>query len=206
MSKYLVNSLKLSGGIVCIYCASLAIVPIAQARPNINLSNATGTTSYANGFVSTSGDSGGSGADGKSNESNSANILAANRAAQGLKSGLATAQANLDNANAVVNQLLSSSTSTPSTTSPKPAPVRFAIKSGGVAGEALTNCGCPNTDVVSVPTTDDNSVKLAAAKAAQAQAAMELAQAQAQARQFLAANQANSTAVSPANNRSIPLW
>jgi hypothetical protein len=204
MSKYLVNSLKLSGGILCIYCASLATAPIAQAGTNI--SNGTGTTSYANGFVSGSGDSGGSGADGKSNESTSANTLAANRAAQGFKAQLETAQANYNGATDLVSLLSSSSSSTPSTTSPKPAPVRFALKSGGVLGEALTNCGCPNTDVVSVPTTDDNGVKLVAAKAAQAKAAMELAEAQAQARQFLAANQANSTGGSPANNRSIPLW
>ncbi len=205
MSNYLLGSLKLSGGILCIYCASFAIAPIAQARPN--LSNAGGSTSYSNGFVSGTGDSGGdAGAGGKSNEGAAANALAVSRQAQGLQSLLQTAQTNYNTITALVNQLASSSTSTTSITSPKPAPVRFAIKSGAVAGEALTNCGCQNTDVVSVPSTNDNSAELAAAKAAQAKAAMELAQAQAQTRQFLAANQANSNAVSSGNNRSIPLW
>jgi hypothetical protein len=204
MSKYLVNSLKLSGGILCIYCASLAIAPIAQAGTNI--SNAGGTTSYANGFVSAVGDSGAGGAGAKSNEGAAVNALAANRAAQGFKAQLETAQASYNNTTTLVNQLSSSSPSSTSINSPKPAPVRFAIKSGGVLGESLTNCGCPDTDLVSVPSPINNSAELVAAKAAQAKAAMELAQSQAQVRQFLAANQSTSTGGSPVNNSSIPLW
>ncbi len=198
MSNYSFGSLKVSGSIIWI-CASLAIAPIAQARTSI--SKASGTTSYANGFVYESDRNAGQDAGSKSNETASTNTLTANRAAQNFSSLLERTQFNYNYATAIVNQLSSASTSTPSTIATKPAPVRFAIKS-----EALTNCGCTNPDVVSDPLPRNNSVELSAAKAAQAKAALELAQAQAQARQFLAANQANSTAISAGNNAFIPLW
>jgi hypothetical protein len=205
MSNHL-GSLKISGGILSIYCLSLVVMPTAHAQTNI--SNATGTTSYSSGFVSNgrSGAGAGQGAGGKSAETIAANTQAAIKAAQGFQTRLDTAQTTFTQASALVSQL-SSTPSTPSTPTAQPGAVRFSVRSGGVLGESLANCGCKNPDVAVAPTKpDDNSAALAAAKEAEAKAATELAEAQAQARQFLAANKANTAAASTDNSTPSPLW
>jgi hypothetical protein len=242
MSKHLLGSLKFSGGILSIYCLSLAIVPTASADTNlsnatgfnisnasgVNISNATGfainnfnsfapgsaAASRGNGGSAGAGDAGdtiatgdGSGTGDKSNPTFGRNRQANIRSAQALQSRLDAAQAAFDSASARVSQLLASS-STPSTTpdNPKLSAVRFALKpmNSTEAGE----CGCNNPDVAVKPADNGGAElaarELAAAKEAQAKAAIELADAQAQARQFLAS--AKAPQVESQNTTFSPLW
>jgi hypothetical protein len=226
MSMHILNSLRFSGGILSIYCLSLAIAPIASADTNIsnasgfNISQATGVqvasfNSFAAKSASVSaggtdeggtvaiGDAGGTGS--KSSSRFGTNRQANIRAAQGLQSRLDTAQSAYDSASARVAQLLASSSTPPATPdSPKLSAVRFALKpmNSTEAGQ----CGCNNPDVAAV-TPADNSAEvareLAAAKEAQAKAAQELADAQAQARQFLESAKAPQVAQ---NTTFSPVW
>jgi hypothetical protein len=211
MSKHVLDSLKFSGGILSIYCLSLAIVPTAYAG-DTNISNASGAqVANFNSYSASSGESGGSGegagAGGKSNPTSGGNRLATIRAAQGLQSKLDAAQTTYSSASNRLSQLLSAAPSSPpSTPTTTLGAVRFSVKGGGVKGEELTNCGCNNPDVAATPTKpNDNSAEIAAAREAQAQAARELAEAQAQARQFLASTE-KTPQVSAQKPAFSPVW
>jgi hypothetical protein len=227
MSKHILNSLKFSGGILSIYCLSLAIVPTAYAQTNIsnasgfNISNTTGVqvasfNSFAARSASASSADGGTGDAGtvatgtgepgspgsKSDTLFGRNRQANIRNAQLLASRLDAAQASYDSASARVAQL-EASASTPAATpdSPKSA-VRFALKPSEPG-----NCGCNNPDVAAKPA--DNGAELAArelatAKEAQAKAAQELADAKAQAGQYLAS--AKKAAEVAEQNTFSPVW
>ncbi len=232
MSKHLLGSLKFSGGILSIYCLSLAIVPTAHAQ---NISNATGfNISQATGFsvagfnsfaassaaasrgnagtagtgdagTIATGDSGSTGD--KSNPTFGNNRQANIRSAQALQSRLDAAQVAYDSASARVSQLLASSSTPPTTPdNSKLSAVRFALKP--MSSTEAGSCGCNNPDVAVKPVDSSGAElaarELAAAKAAQAQAATELADAQAQARQFLAS--AKAPEVAAQNTTFSPVW
>jgi hypothetical protein len=78
-------------------------------------------------------------------------------------------------------------------------PVRYAREVADAAA-----CGCPNADVVGSGSKPDKSKELAAAKAAEAEAATELAAAKAEARQFLESIKGSSTA--SGTSVSTPIW
>ncbi len=226
MSNHLLGSLKFSGGILSLYCLSLAIVPTAHAQTNVsnssgtNVSNASGFSigSNASGFGINNFNSfsqpdtsiGGSGSGDKANDSNTANARAVINQAKAFQSNLDQAQAEFNAASSAYNAALSQSSSSTPPTSGGSAPEarRFTVKDGGVKGEELANCGCANPDVVTTPTTPsqpENSAALAAARARKEKAAAELAQAQTQARQFLAEVK-KAPQVSVQNNGFSPLW
>jgi hypothetical protein len=231
MSMHILNSLRFSGGILSIYCLSLAIVPIASADTNVsnasgfNVSQASGLqVASFNSFAPASASVGGNGGTGtgdagdagtvatgepgskgaKSNAIFGSNRQANIRNAQGLQARLDAAQSSYDSASARVAQLLANS-STPAATpdSPKLSAVRFALKPSPEG-----DCGCNNPDVAAVKPVDNNAAELAArelaaAKDNQAKAATELADAQAQARQFLASAKAPQVAQ---NTVYSPVW
>ncbi len=229
MSKHLLGSLKFSGGILSIYCLTLAIVPTAHAQTNssnssgFNISNATGLSissfaassaaSRRSGGSADAGDAGtiaaGDGSTGdKSNPTFGTNRQANIRNAQALQSRLDAAQASYDSASARVAQLLaSSSTPPPAPDNSKLSPVRFALKP--MSATEAGSCGCNNPDVAVKPADSSGAElaarELAAAKEAQAKAATELADAQAQARQYLAS--AKRATEAPAQNTTFsPVW
>jgi hypothetical protein len=231
MSKHILGSLKFSGGILSIYCLSLAIVPTAYA--DTNCSNCTGgNVSQASGFQSASfnsfapssasvaGGSGGSGgtasngeaggngeiaAGGKSNPIFGTNRQANIRNAQALQARLDAAQSAYDSASARVAQLLAASTTPPAPDSPKLSTVRFAR-----AATAPGECGCNNPDVATTKPADNTAgelaaKELAAAKAAQAEAQIELDAAKTQAIQYLASAK-RASEVSAQNTPYSPVW
>jgi hypothetical protein len=87
--------------------------------------------------------------------------------------------------------------STPNTVADT-SPIRLGRQ--GVAD--LASCGCPNADTVGTNTTTERP-ELVAAKAAEAQAAAELAAAKAEARQFIESVKSGSASSSTADSR---LW
>jgi hypothetical protein len=105
---------------------------------------------------------------------------------------ISIAQANADKAAAALAQAETAQPNAANTT-----PVRYGRESGDLA-----NCGCPNADTVG--TNNTNRPELVAARAAEAEAAAELAKAKAEARQFLESvkngNEANSVKI------SSPIW
>jgi hypothetical protein len=231
MSKHVLGSLKFSGGILSLYCLSLAIVPTAYSQ---NISNATGgNVSQASGFQSASfnsfapasasigaGGSGGTASAGgtgdagtvatgdtgtgaKSNTIFGTNRQANVRNAQALQSQLDAAQTSYDSASARVAQLLAASQTPPAPDNAKSSAVRFALKPSPEG-----SCGCNNPDVAVQPV--DNSgaeaaKELAAAKDAQAQAQAALDDAKGRARLFLAS--ADKAPEASAQNSSFsPVW
>jgi hypothetical protein len=104
-----------------------------------------------------------------------------------ISSRVSVAQTNYDTA---VSNLSAAETAQP--VAANTTPVRYAVDKG-VAD--LASCGCPNADTVSsAPTTP--RPELVAAKAAEADAAAELAAAQAEARQFIESVKNGTTATS----------
>jgi hypothetical protein len=230
MSKHILGSLKFSGGILSIYCLSLAIVPTAYAA-DTNVSNASGfNVSNASGFAINSfnsfapasfsigaggnggttatGDAGGVGdiaAGGKSNPIFGTNRQANIRNTQALQARLDAAQSAYDSASARVAQLLAASTTPPAPDNSKLSAVRFAR-----VATAPGECGCNNPDVATTKPADNSAAELAArelgvAKAAQAEAQAELEAAKTQARQYLASAQ-KASEVSAQNTTFSPIW
>ncbi len=76
-------------------------------------------------------------------------------------------------------------------------PVRYGREAGDLA-----SCGCPNADTVG--TNNTNRPELVAARAAEAEAAAELAKAKAEARQFL--ESAKTEAATVSNKPTSPIW
>lgn len=109
-----------------------------------------------------------------------------------ISSNVSLAQSNYDKAATALAQA-EAAQPTASNTSP----VRYALQSGDLA-----SCGCPNADTVGTNTTP--RPELVAAKAAEAEAAAELAAAKAEARQFL--ESVKSSGGNVGAGVSSPLW
>jgi hypothetical protein len=105
---------------------------------------------------------------------------------------ISIAQANADRAAAALAQ--AESAQPPATDS---SPVRYGREAGDLA-----SCGCPNADTVG--TNNTNRPELVAARAAEAEAAAELAKAKAEARQFL--ETAKTEAASVSTKAPSPIW
>jgi hypothetical protein len=225
MSNHLPSFLKCSGGILSIYCLSLAIIPTASAEPNVSQGSGVQTASF-NSFAPAStsigaGGSGGTTASGeprgtgdiatgdtgtgaKSNTFFGTNRQANVRNAQALQARLDTAQSAYDNASARVAQLLAASTTPPAPDNSKLSTVRFAR-----LATAPGDCGCNNPDVATKPADNTASElaakELAAAQAAQTEAATELDAAKTQARQYLASAK-RAFESSAQNTPYSPVW
>jgi hypothetical protein len=215
MSKSILGSHKFSGGILSIYCLSLAIVPTAHARsvedPVTPVTPVTNTSGYTNNNFNafsqpnTSVAGSGSGAGSKENEPNATSTLATIKAAQGFTALLDDKQTAFNASSAAYEEQLAQSSATPpAPCGSKPDVARFTVRNVGLAGGEVANYGCPSSAVAATPTKPDNSAALAAARAAKEKAATELAQAQTQARQFLQSLQQDK--VSAQNTRFSPLW
>jgi hypothetical protein len=113
--------------------------------------------------------------------------------AASINSQLSLAQTNYDNAATALAQA-EAAQPTASNTSP----VRYALQSGDLA-----SCGCPNADTTVGANTTPRP-ELIAAKAAEAEAAAELAAAKAEARQFL--ESVKSSGGNVGAGVSSPLW
>ena len=113
-----------------------------------------------------------------------------------ISSRVGVAQANFNQAAANVAQSQAAQPVAPDTT-----PVRFSVDKG-VAD--LASCGCPNADTVGTASSPTPSPELVAAKAAEADAAAELATAKAEARQFIESVQNGS--ISTSSTASSQLW
>jgi hypothetical protein len=105
---------------------------------------------------------------------------------------VSTAQANYDRAAAALAQ---AETATPNAAAS--GPIRY-----GREGVDLASCGCLNSDTASTP--DPNRPELVAARAAEAEAAAELAKAKAEARQFIESVKAE--AANKSVTISSPIW
>ncbi len=105
---------------------------------------------------------------------------------------ISIAQTNADRTAAALAQAETAQPNAANTT-----PVRYGRESGDLA-----NCGCPNADTVG--TNNTNRPELVAAKAAEAEAAAELAKAKAEARQFLESVKTEAATVS--SKVSSPIW
>jgi hypothetical protein len=114
-------------------------------------------------------------------------------AAPGFFQRVSLAQTNYDRAAAALAQ---SETAQP--TASNSGPVRYGREAADIA-----SCGCPNADTAS--TGDTNRPELVAARAAEAEAAAELAKAKAEARQFIEAAKAEA-ATSASSGVSSPIW
>jgi hypothetical protein len=204
MSKHILDSLRFSGGILSIYCLSLAIVPIASAETNIsnasgfNISNTTGpqvasfnsfAASSASAAAAGNGGNGGTGGTGdggtvatgetggtgpKSNARFGPNRLANIRAAQGLQARLDAAQLAYDSASARVAQLLANS-STPTATPDNSKLSPVRFALKPMNSTEAGQCGCNNPDVAAV-TPADNSAEVARELAAAKEAQAKAAQ------------------------------
>jgi hypothetical protein len=115
-----------------------------------------------------------------------------NGAGTGVASRFNTALSNYEQAAAVLAQEQAAQTNTSSA-----APVRYSRQAGDLA-----DCGCLNNDTVG---TKVGRPELASAKAAEAEAAAELAKAKAEARQFLESVKSEAPTAS-ATKVSSPLW
>jgi hypothetical protein len=235
MSNHLPNFIKCSGGILSIYCLSLAIVPTAYAGDTnisngsgFNISNASGYgvdsfNSFASSSFSISGGNGGNGgvtggtagtgeAGGTlaTNETGSkANIVFGPNRLANIR-GAQVLQSRLDAAQSVVDRA-SASVAKLIAASPTPPTPDVKLPAVRFARQVTLpgECGCNNPDVATKPA--DNSAaelaarELAAAKEVQAKAATELAEIQAQTRLYLAAAK-KASEVSAQNTTFSPIW
>jgi len=159
-----------------------------------NVSNPTGGTTGINpGGTGNTGNTAGTGNNnaprGIAGVNNNNNV---NGAGTGVASRFNTALSNYEQAAAVLAQEQAAQTNTSSA-----APVRYSRQAGDLA-----DCGCLNNDTVG---TKVGRPELAAAKAAEAEAAAELAKAKAEARQFLESVKSEAPTAS-ATKVSSPLW
>jgi hypothetical protein len=164
-----------------------------------NVSNPTGgTTGINTGGTGNTGNTGNTAGTGGNNNAprgiagtgnNNNNV---NGAGTGVASRFNTALSNYEQAAAVLAQEQATQTNTSSA-----APVRYSRQAGDLA-----DCGCLNNDTVG---TKVGRPELAAAKAAEAEAAAELAKAKADARQFLESVKSEAPTAS-ATKVSSPLW
>ncbi len=163
--------------------AGLTPSAMAQTAPLSNLSNASGSnvTSFPAPSVPGSGFN-------SVPSFSSATVSSANNFGERIN----IAQGNFDKAAAALAQA-----ETAQPTAANNSPVRYGREAGDLA-----NCGCPNADTVG--TNNTARPELVAAKAAEAEAAAELAKAKAEARQFLESvknsNEGKQAAV------SSPIW
>lgn len=160
-----------------------------------NVSNPTGgTTGINTGGTGNTGNTAGTGNNnaprgiaGTGNNNNNVN-----GAGTGVASRFNTALSNYEQAAAVLAQEQAAQTNTASA-----APVRYSRQASDLA-----DCGCLNNDTVG---TKVGRPELASAKAAEAEAAAELAKAKAEARQFLESVKSEAPTAS-ATKVSSPLW
>jgi hypothetical protein len=173
-------------------------VLIAQTTPTNN-SNASGSN------VTTTNNSNASGGNvttinnpsvGGSTSTSGGSSPAISGRATTISSRVGVAQANFNQAAANVAQSQAAQPVAPDLT-----PVRFSVDKG-VAD--LASCGCPNADTVGTASSPTPSPELVAAKAAEADAAAELAAAKAEARQFIESVQNGS--ISTSSTASSQLW
>lgn len=165
-----------------------------------NVSNPTGGTTGINpGGTGNTGNTAGTGNTGNTGNNNAPRGIAGvnnnnnvNGAGTGVASRFNTALSNYEQAAAVLAQEQATQTNTSSA-----APVRYSRQAGDLA-----DCGCLNNDTVG---TKVGRPELAAAKAAEAEAAAELAKAKAEARQFLESVKSEAPTAS-ATKVSSPLW
>jgi hypothetical protein len=202
MSKHILNPLKLAASIAGLFCLTLAIAPTASAETNIsngggtnvsnggggNVSNGGGgnVSNGGGGSVSTGG--GGSSNNGGGNPNGGGYSADTISQAQSYFNALAAAQSNYEQA---ASRLAALEASQPKASS---GPVRYGREPGDMA-----SCGCLNPD-----TAGAGSAELAAAKAAEADAAAELAKAKAASRQFLESVKGSSVAGNL--TYSSPIW
>jgi hypothetical protein len=163
----------------------------------VNVSSPTGGTTGINTGNSNAGGNGTSNANGiGTNNSPRAAGVNNNNNGNGAGTGVASrfnnALSNYEQAAAVLAQEQATQTNTSSA-----APVRYSRQAGDLA-----DCGCLNNDTVG---TKVGRPELAAAKAAEAEAAAELAKAKSEARQFLESVKESPTA-SSTTKVSSPLW
>ena len=130
------------------------------------------------------------GSNGTGNFSRGASIISTARGSA-ISKGIGIAQGKYD---AALSALAAAEAATPNTSS-KTSPVRYGREPGDIA-----SCGCPNADTTTAGTT---SQELVAAKAAEAEAAAELASVKAEARKFL---DSVKTGEFGGSGTSSPIW
>jgi hypothetical protein len=153
---------------------------MAQVTNGSNQSGTNVTTFPAPGVPSVGG--------GPVNSFSPATVSSANSFSQ----RVSIAQANSDRAASALAQL-----ETAQPVASNSGPVRYGREAGDLA-----SCGCPNADTVGTDNT--NRPELVAAKAAEAEAAAELAKAKAEARQFI--ETAKAEAAANKSSVSSPIW
>ena len=136
--------------------------PVVVINPNVQ----QGSDAGGNNSASLNG------SNGTGNFARGASLISTARGAA-ISKGIGIAQGKYD---AALAALAAAEAATPNTSS-KTSPVRYGREPGDVA-----SCGCPNADTTTAGTT---SQELVAAKAAEAEAAAELASVKAEARKFL---------------------